>query len=1222
MSNKVKVFSSTFHRKESGEEGVEVELEGLNDPIHRSPNHKTSIKENFEKSEFMSFRTNGRMNTLHGSPVMIEDHEDYDEQEVQFLFKELGGQKKSHLLKNFTFEGLRDVDIREDYFVLLCFITVYGGDELHLDEFKGKSQVLNSLNYLHEKPKQILRRKEFISKVLIAAAHQNEDLTIKEIIKNDSLGYIVSIQVVLAFLRANQHQFLKSLLKVVEPNKMGLYQLSTLTSLVPESLSNKTALTYNNMPKRGKPLQGMDALDSSPALKGRGGTRLEHGMTMREIAGTAVQMNNMRRGTIIDRELLPKSAYDNVIIEARFDTVFPHLIQMNRMDLVEPLLEYFGEKHINHLNLFIGFSQEELAMSHYKKFGWELTEGQIIMLFERRMWRFLCNITDDTQKMLFFSDQTFTAIAETLQDGKILSEMILVFMTLPIRGWRQNQILVLMELAKNILDEDPVSSKLIYANNPILTCAQLSYLLKQIQNSGRFRFFQNELEVLSERLVKVAENLQNETRENNLYALYLQQLPTGLTMLDYIVRMEIKGLVETKFTKALVFEFWNDILSVNGNKTQISFIAYGAKAAKRFSWKIAMKPALDHNFAFQFGNVMNSPKFLLFMDLFYILIFYVILDWYTYDKVGFFESAKDPVFYDTLPDYFLDVGYAKKGYLTVVQVILMINFWIFLLYRCLHVSTLHIGKTSYKVGYYCTFLALSLSLLTLVIFPSYDSQIKHHVMITSCLVVTRCCATFIFLVSLLGFQKSGELVTILSTVVVSLVPILLLLNVYMLFYSEIMHNFFYDYQLFNTAVEAYLSLVEVLFGSLTFADVEKTPDGVSEYYTLNLNLTYFAFSSNILATFLIIAYLSSILEAVRQDASYQNTLSQYYFLQMFSSTEFKGFYTFPAFLSVFTLPLTFVYRIPKLKAKVNLFLLKIRFYLVWVPFQIIKSVIQSIFYYCPLLYFRNMVLISSNKMAFKGSLFLNLVGWIFLGPFVMIYYILVDIRLRVHVMNLNFEVSMPQNKILLRSTDDNVIYIHRYGSLKEAVLEFTRKFPEQEGIPYMAILEYLMSGGKEVKVERTISLRKTRKAREILAELVKEHLRRTSGSKWLKNIHAAKKKLFKEILDGFLNYKAMNMRPEDATIDPKLVLDLLVTIDDETVNYLRGKHVSTIQMVLLNAQSKEQISIMNKIEDLDKKVELLSKMWSSHLPKMVKLPSILTPAPSGLGTSGPSFKAL
>ena len=56
------------------------------------------------------------------------------------------------LCRNYTFEGLRDVDIREDYFMLLCFITVYGGDELHLDEFKGKSQVLNSLNYLNEKP--------------------------------------------------------------------------------------------------------------------------------------------------------------------------------------------------------------------------------------------------------------------------------------------------------------------------------------------------------------------------------------------------------------------------------------------------------------------------------------------------------------------------------------------------------------------------------------------------------------------------------------------------------------------------------------------------------------------------------------------------------------------------------------------------------------------------------------------------------------------------------------------------------------------------------------------------------------------------------------------------------------------------------------------------------------------------------------------------------------
>lgn len=144
---------------------------------------------------------------------------------------------------------------------------------------------------------------------------------------------------------------------------MSLYNVGTLTSLLPDHLSNKAALTSNNIPKRGKSMKGMDRPDEnvSPRGKKKGGRGLEYGMTMREVAGTVAQFA-MRRPTIVDRELLPKSAYDNVIIEARFDTVFPYLIQMNRMNLVEPLIEYFGEKHINHLNLFIGFGQEELAM--------------------------------------------------------------------------------------------------------------------------------------------------------------------------------------------------------------------------------------------------------------------------------------------------------------------------------------------------------------------------------------------------------------------------------------------------------------------------------------------------------------------------------------------------------------------------------------------------------------------------------------------------------------------------------------------------------------------------------------------------------------------------------------------------------------------------------------------------------------------------------------------
>jgi len=60
--------------------------------------------------------------------------------------------KWSDNYRNYTFEGLRDSEIREDYFILLCFICLYGGEDFPLEGYKAKSQALNSLNYLGEKP--------------------------------------------------------------------------------------------------------------------------------------------------------------------------------------------------------------------------------------------------------------------------------------------------------------------------------------------------------------------------------------------------------------------------------------------------------------------------------------------------------------------------------------------------------------------------------------------------------------------------------------------------------------------------------------------------------------------------------------------------------------------------------------------------------------------------------------------------------------------------------------------------------------------------------------------------------------------------------------------------------------------------------------------------------------------------------------------------------------
>ncbi len=53
--------------------------------------------------------------------------------------------------RNFTFEGLRDPDVREDYFVLLVFIVLYGGDEVSIEGLQAKSSALTAMNYLGER---------------------------------------------------------------------------------------------------------------------------------------------------------------------------------------------------------------------------------------------------------------------------------------------------------------------------------------------------------------------------------------------------------------------------------------------------------------------------------------------------------------------------------------------------------------------------------------------------------------------------------------------------------------------------------------------------------------------------------------------------------------------------------------------------------------------------------------------------------------------------------------------------------------------------------------------------------------------------------------------------------------------------------------------------------------------------------------------------------------
>jgi len=793
----------------------------------------------------------------------------------------------------------------------------------------------------------------------------------------------------------------------------------------------------------------------------------------------------------------------------------------------------------------------------------------------------------------FFVDNVFANMKEMSTNGKVLTELVVFLMTLPLNSWRQNQAVALMELASSLLKDDPDINRLVYANNPILTCAQLSFLLEKL--ASNFRFIQNDLLALSVKMRNLAYNLQNSYRENNLYSLYLKVLPTGLTMLDYILQMGLKNLVETKFTKGLVLELWDNDSLVTGSKKEISVIHNSVHVSKKFMWKPKITSKLTENYSFEFGNMTTSAKYLLYMDLAYLAFLYIVLDIYIYTKVEFFsamESAPEEVY--NLQPYYLDLNYHEHPKRTIFTIIVLFNYWFFFLVRTIYIFRQSIGSKSHKVGYLITFGFVTLTLISLGMFPSYDSQIRYQTLLKLILVFTRTSIAFLFGNSMLGFQKAGQTITIVATVTTSMVMILVMLLAYMLFIGEIMNNFFRMLYLFGTVPESFFSLVEILFGSITFLNT--TDNGIvgneTVYYTSNFFVLIYSFTSTILGTFLLIAYLSSTYEATRNEASYLNTLTQYYYVQIFTRIEWKGFYAFPPLFMPFVIPFMFLHRVSRLRESVNLFLLKIRFFMIWVTFQILKYILVNSFYYAPVLYFKNLLLLSQGKTLTKGSNFLHFIGWLFAGPFMIGYYMVNDIKILMRVLCKDFSIILPREKLLLRVTDDDVIYFQRYESLKEGFVNIMKENPEIQQIFYFELLNYLMNGWKVTNndIPKSVLIKKET-VKPKLADLIRKHQKRLGGSKWLKSIYDAKKRFYKELLDGFLNYKTRSMRPEDSTIDPKVALDILEQVTEENIVYLRARQIFAIQFVLLNTQSKENISTMNKIDELDKKIDKLFKIY-------------------------------
>ena len=87
----------------------------------------------------------------------------------------------------------------------------------------------------------------------------------------------------------------------------------------------------------------------------------------------------------------------------------------------------------------------------------------------------------------------------------------------------------------------------------------------------------------------------------------------------------------------------------------------------------------------------------------------------------------------------------------------------------------------------------------------------------------------------------------------------------------------------------------------------------------------------------------------------------------------------------------------------------------------------------PVLYFKNLFLILSGKIAVSGWKSLHFIGWLFAGPGVILYYGMKDIILIFKVAGKNHDVTTAQEKVLNKVSDDNVIYINRYEALKTGI---------------------------------------------------------------------------------------------------------------------------------------------------------------------------------------------
>jgi hypothetical protein len=111
-------------------------------------------------------------------------------------------------------------------------------------------------------------------------------------------------------------------------------------------------------------------------------------------------------------------------------------------------------------------------------------------------------------------------------------------------------------------------------------------------------------------------------------------------------------------------------------------------------------------------------------------------------------------------------------------------------------------------------------------------------------------------------------------------------------------------------------------------------------------------------------------------------------------------------------------------------------------------------------YARNFVLLNSGRSVKKLKRVLNFFGWMFAGPFIILFYGLLDYKNQFKALFDNMELQSTKDKLLERVTGDNKVFVKRYELLRNGVLQLQKVNPAKKEIPYLDLLNYMMQNGK------------------------------------------------------------------------------------------------------------------------------------------------------------------